>query len=89
MLARIEPLELHRKAENDIKLYIVVHDPDTLFNIIEKQRRDQALIEGNDAARRQTSKRHDVRSVAAAGTKLQGSAADEHDANVRVPRPLG
>ena len=72
-----------------MRFNLVVHDPDTLFNIIEKQRRDQALIEGNDAARRQTSKRHDVRSVAAAGTKLQGSAADEHDANVRVPRPLG
>ena len=48
-----------------------------LFNIIDQQRRDQAVIEANDAARRQTATRRDARSVAAAGTKLQGNAADK------------
>ena len=37
------------------------------------------MIEVNDASRRQTTKRRDARSVAAAGTKLQGNAADIHD----------
>ena len=37
------------------------------------------MAEANDAARLQTAKRHDARSVAAAGTKLQGDAADKPD----------
>ena len=45
-------------------------------------RRDQAVAEANDAARLQTAKRHDARSVAAAGTKGQGSAAGEHDVSL-------
>ena len=56
-----------------------MEDPDALFNIIDQQRRDQAVNEANDAARRQTTTRRDARSVAAAGTKLQGNAADKHD----------
>ena len=56
-----------------------MHDPDALFNIIDQQRRDQAVIEANDAARRQRTTRRDARSVAAAGIKLQGSAADKPD----------
>ena len=39
------------------------------------------MIEANDAARRQTAEQRDARSVVAAGTKLQGNAADEHDAS--------
>ena len=39
------------------------------------------MIEGNDAARRQTAKRRDAKSVAAAETKLQGNAANKHDAS--------
>ena len=58
---------------------LVTHDPDALFNIIAKRLRDQAVIEANDAERRQKSKRRDARSMGAAGTKPQGSAADEHD----------
>ena len=58
---------------------LVTHGPDALFNIIAKQQRDQAVIEANDAERRQTAKRRDARSMAAAGTKPHGSAADEHD----------
>ena len=57
-----------------------MHHPDALFNIIDQQRRDQSVTEAKDAARQQTTKRRDSRSVAPAGTKLQGSAADEHDA---------
>ena len=62
-----------------MRFHLVVHDPDALFNIIDQQRRDRAVIEANDAARRQTATRRDARSVAAAGTKLQGNAADKHD----------
>ena len=47
------------------------------FNIIDQQRRDQAVNEANDAARQQTATRRDARSVAAAETKLQGNAADK------------
>ena len=79
--ARIEPLEFCRKVERKMRFNLVVHDPDALFNIIDQQRRDQAVIEANDAARRHTAKRLGARSVAAAGTKLQGNAADEHDAS--------
>ena len=56
-----------------------MHDPDALLNIIHQQRPDQAMIEANDTARRQTATWRDARSVAAAGTKLQGNAADRHD----------
>ena len=77
--AGIEPLEVRRKVERETRFNLVVHDPDALFNIIDQQRRDQAVIEANDAARRQTATRRDARSVAAAGTKLQGNAADKPD----------
>ena len=58
---------------------LVTHDPGAMFNIITKQQRTQAVIEANDAGRRQTAKGRGVRSVAAVGTKPTGSAADEHD----------
>ena len=61
-----------------------MHDHDALFNIIDQQRRYQAVIEANDAARRQTATRRHARSVAAAGTKLQGNAADKHDGSQRA-----
>ena len=86
--AGIEPLEFRRKVEREMRFNLVVHDPDAQFNIIDQQRRDQAVIEANDAARRQTATRRDARSVAAAGTKLQDNAADK-PAEARVPRPLG
>ena len=62
-----------------MRLNLVVHDPDALFNIIDQQRRGQAVIEANDAARRQSATRRDARSVAAAGTNLRGNAADKSD----------
>ena len=37
------------------------------------------MIEANDAARRQSATRRAARSVAAAGTKIQGYAADKAD----------
>ena len=81
IVARIEPLEFRRKVEREMKFDLVVHDPDALFNIIDQQRRDQAVIEAKDATCRQTAKRRDARSVVAAGIKLQGSTADGHDAS--------
>ena len=63
-----------------MRFNLVVHGPDALFNIIDQQRRGQAVIEANDAARRQTATRRDARSVATAETKLQDIAADKHDA---------
>ena len=77
--AGIEPLKFRRKVEKKMRFDLVTHDPDALFNTIAKQQRDQPVIEANDADRRQTAKRRDTKSVAAAGTKAQGSAADEHD----------
>ena len=82
--AGIEPLEVRRKVERETRFNLVVHDPDALFNIIEQQRRSQAVIEANDATRRQTATRRDARSVAAAGTKLQGNAADKHNGSQRA-----
>ena len=77
--AGIEPLEFRRKVENRMRFDLATHDPDALFNIITKQQRHQAVFEADDAERRQTAKRRDARLVAAAGTKPQGSAPDEHD----------
>ena len=59
--AGIKQLEFRRKVERDMRSNLVVHDPDALFNIIDQQRRDQAVIEANDAARRQTATRRDAR----------------------------
>ena len=80
-IAGIEPLEFRHKVEREMRFNFVVHDPDALFNIIDQQRRDQAVIEANDAARRQTAKRRDARPVAAVETKLQCNAADKHNAS--------
>ena len=55
MAAGIELLEFCRNAERKMRFNLVVRDPDALFNIIDQQRRDQAVIEANDAARRQIS----------------------------------
>ena len=77
--AGIAPSEFRRKAGKYLRFNLVVHDPDALFNIIDQQRRDRAMIVSNYAARRQTALRRDARSMAAAGTKLQGNAADKHD----------
>ena len=77
--AGIEPLDFRRKVERRMRFNLVVCDPDALFNIIDQQRRDQAMIDANDNARPQTATRRDARSVAAAGTKLQGNDADKHD----------
>ena len=77
--AGIGPLEFRRKVEKKMRFDLVTHAPDALFSIIAKQQRDQAVIEANDAVRRQTAKRRDARSVAFAGTKPQGSTADGHE----------
>ena len=79
----IEPLEFRRKVEREMRFNLVVHDPDALFNIIDQQRRDQAVIEANDAARRQRATQRYARSVAA-GTKLQGNATDKQDGSQRA-----
>ena len=63
------PLEFRRKVEKKMHFDFVTHDPDALFNIIAKQQREQAVIEANDDEHRQTAKRRDSRSMAAAGTK--------------------
>ena len=46
--AGIEPLEFRHKVERAMRFNLVVHDPDAMFNIINQQRRDQAVIEAND-----------------------------------------
>ena len=77
--AGIKPLDFRRKVEKNVRFDLGMHEPDALFNIIAKQQRDQAVIEANDAERRQTANRRDSRSMATAGTKPQGRAVDEHD----------
>ena len=73
--AGIEPLEFRRKVEREMRLNLVVHDPDALFNIINQQRRDQVVIEANNVARRKPATRRDGRKVAAVGTKPHDNAA--------------
>ena len=82
--AGIEPLAFRGKVESEMIFNLVVHDPDALINIIGHQRRDQAVIEADDAARGQSATQRDPRSVAAAGTKLQDIAADKHDGSQRT-----
>ena len=83
--AGIEPLELRPKVEKNMRFDLVTHDPDPLYNIIAKQQRDQAVIEANGAERRQSAKRRDARSMAAAGTK---QVLLTSTTRVRVPRLL-
>ena len=68
-----------RQVGSEVRFNLVVHDPGGLFNIVDHQRRDQARIEANDAARQQRATQRDARSVAAAGIKLQGNDSDRHD----------
>ena len=68
--AGIDPLEFRRKVEREMRFNLVVRD---------QQRRGQAVIEANDAARRQTATRRDTRSLALQANTTQA----------RVPRPLG
>ena len=77
--AGIGPFEFRRKVERKKQFDVATHDPDALFSIIANQQLDQAVREANDAAREQTTKRLDGRSVAAVGTKPQGNGAREHD----------
>ena len=79
--------EFRRKVERKMRFDLVKHDPDALLSIIVKQHKDQAVVEANDAERRQTAKQRDARSVAVAGTKPQGSAVTS-TTHVRVPRLL-
>ena len=43
--AGTEPLEFRRKVEREMRFNLVVHDPDALFNIIDHQLQDHALID--------------------------------------------
>ena len=43
--AAIEPIELRRKVEKEMRYNLIVHDPDALFNIIDHQLQDHALID--------------------------------------------
>ena len=42
--AGIEPLEFRHKVERELSFNLVVRAPDALFNIIDEQQRDQAVI---------------------------------------------
>lgn len=69
--AEIETLEFYPEVERIMRCRFKRHYLGALFSIPTKQQRGQAEIEANDAARRQTVKRRDCRSVAAAGTMPQ------------------
>ena len=85
--AGIEPLEFSRKVEKKTRFDLVTHDPDAMFNIIAKQQRDKAVAETKDAERRQTAKRRDPRSVAAAGP-IRRELVPTGTTHARVPRLL-
>ena len=84
----IEPFEFHHKVEREIRFNFVVHDPDALFNIIHQQRRDQAVIEANDAARRQRATQRDARWWLLRGPSYRALLLT-NPTEARVPRPLG
>ena len=56
-----------------------MHDPNALFNIINQQRRDRAVIEANDVSRRKPATRRDGRKVAAVKTKQQDTTAAKRE----------
>ena len=70
-----------------MKFNLVMHDPDALFNIIDQQRRDQAVIEANDVARWQRASQRDDRSVLLRGPSYRALLLTNPTAT-RVPRPL-
>ena len=76
IVAKIQPLEVRCKVKTKTSLN---HVTDALSNIVDRQLQNQAVIMSNDASRRQAATRRDARSMASAGTKLQGNAADEYD----------
>ena len=76
--AEIEPLEFRRKVRKQKTFDLLTHDPDETFSNFFTKQRDRPVIESNGATRRQTAKRCDLGSVAAAGTKPQRSASDGH-----------
>ena len=71
-----------------MRFNIVAHELDALFSIIHQERRDQAVIEANDAGRQQTATRRHARSVTAPETKLQDIVADKHDGS-KCAKKLG
>ena len=77
--AGIEPLESRRKVGREMQFYP--------FKINDKQQRNKAVIEANDAVHRQTPKRRDAKSVAAAGTTRRKMLLVS-TTHTRVPRPL-
>ena len=85
--AGIEPLEFRRKVEKKIRFDLVTHEPDALFRKIAKQQRDQAVIEANDAERRQTAKRRDSRSSLLRGPSRRDVLLTS-TTHARMPRPL-
>ena len=75
----IEPIEVRRKVDTNMRFDLVTHEHDGLFSIFAKELRDRDEIEANDALPRQTVKRRDAKWVAVTGTKSQGSTASGHD----------
>ena len=71
-----------------MRFNLVVYDPDALFNIIDQQRRDQAVIEANDAARRQRATQRDARWWLLRGPSYRALLLT-NPTEARVPRPLG
>ena len=71
-----------------MRFNLVTHDPDALFSIIAKQQRDQAVIEANDAVRRQTAKRRGARSMAVAGGPSRREVLLTGTTHARVPKLL-
>ena len=86
--AGIEPLEFRRKVKRETRFNLVVHDPDAPFNIIDRQLRDQAVIDANDAARLQTATDVTLDRLLLRGPSFRAMLLT-NPTEPRVPRPPG
>ena len=86
--AGIERHEFRRKVEREMRFNLVVHDPDALLNIIDQQRQDQAVIEANDAARRQKQRGMTLHRCLLRAPSYRAMLLT-NPTEARAPRPLG
>ena len=86
--AGMESLEFRRKMEREMRFKLVLHDSDALFNIIDQQRQDQAVIEANDAARRQKQRGMTLHRCLLRAPSYRAMLLT-NPTEARAPRPLG
>ena len=88
MAAGIEALEFRSENGKEIRFNLLMHDHDALFNIIDQQRQDQAVIEANDAARRQKQRGMTLHRCLLRAPSYRAMLL-RNPTEARAPRPLG